>query len=157
VARKVLTLLVLAAGFVLLAQPAIAIGWGPESTYYKGIKRATGFGDFKNEGNTRAWNKITVTDEDDDGNAVYGVTNFYFRYTACETNYGTGGTDCTEDFRREDRQKTEEFKNDERTFDHRMSLLPTASRARAETFACVQMGWPVPDGCASAAYPTFDY
>ncbi|MGH9037294.1 MAG: hypothetical protein ACRD0O_16165, partial [Acidimicrobiia bacterium] len=64
--RKVVALLGLAAGFVVLAQPAIAMGWGPESTYYKGIKRATGFGDFKNEGNTRALNTITVTDEDDD-------------------------------------------------------------------------------------------
>lgn len=38
-----------------------------------------------------------------------------------------------------------------------MNLAPKASRVRAETFACVQMGWPVPDGCAPAAYRTFDY
>lgn len=36
-------------------------------------------------------------------------------------------------------------------------LAPAIARVRAKTFACVQMGWPVPDGCAAAAYPDFDY
>ncbi|MGH9035141.1 MAG: hypothetical protein ACRD0O_05200, partial [Acidimicrobiia bacterium] len=114
-------------------------------------------GEFKNDGNTRAWNHIRVIDEHDDGNAVYGVTSFYFRYTACDPNYGTGGVDCTDDFRREGRRKTDEFKGGKLDDKHSMNLLPTASQARAETFACVQMGWPVPDGCADAAYPTFNY
>lgn len=157
--RKALSILGLMAGFVIAAQPAIAEVWGPESTYYKNIKRATGEGNFFNQGNVRAVNEIKVTDEASDGNSVYGVTRFYFRYTKCEQNYNpyAPGRDCTDDFRRDSERNTAEFKGGFRTFSHRANLAPTGGRARAETFACVQMGWPVPDGCAAPAYPSFDY
>ena len=156
--RKAMSILALTAGLVILAQPAMAIGWGKESTYYNGIKRATGWGDFTNDGNVRALNRITVADEADDGNTVYGVTEFLYHQQGCEWDLSQGsGKDCTNDFHSMGTKKTSEFKNRTKTFDHKMNLTPGASRARARTFACVQMGWPVPDGCAPAAYPTFNY
>jgi hypothetical protein len=136
----------------------MAAGWGKESTYYEDVKRATGWGDFRNDGNVRALNVITVVDEADDGNNVYGVTKFFFRQHGCEADLSKeSGTDCREDFFSKGSKTTPEFKNRTKTFSHSKDLTPTASRARAETFACVQMGWPVPDNCAPAAYPTFDY
>lgn len=77
--RKVFTSSALLALTVALAAPAMAVSWGPNSTYYKGIKRATGSGSFTNVSNTYARNVIKVADNSNDGNRVYGVstTSFY--------------------------------------------------------------------------------
>lgn len=158
--RKALAIFGMTALLVIAAQPALGISWGPESTYYKGIKRATGEGDFRNDGNVRAHNKITVKDDaGKDGNNVYGVTEFYFLAHGCEMDFNPNGSGekCYEDYRSAGRKKTEEISDRTRTFDHKWNLAPNGKRARAETFACVQMGWPVPDGCAAAAYPGFEY
>jgi hypothetical protein len=156
--RRALSILGLTTSLVVLAQPALAIGWGPESTYYHGIKRATGLGDFFNEGNVRAVNQITVTDDARDHNRVYGVTEFLFHQRSCSWDLSQdSGKDCSDDFHSMGTRTTPEFENETKAFKHAMNLTATASRVRAKTFACVQMGWPVPDGCAPAAYPTFDY
>ena len=156
--RKSLSILGLTAGLVILAQPAMAMGWGKESTYYEGIKRATGWGDFRNDGNVRAVNEISVNDDADDGNNVYGVTEFLFYQHGCERDLSNeSGWACREDFHSKATKSTPEIANREGRFFHKNDLTPNARRVRAKTFACVQMGWPVPDGCASAAYPSFDY
>jgi hypothetical protein len=152
--RKAMSILGLTTGLVILAQPALAVGWGKESTYYNNIKRATGWGDFRNENNARALNEISINDDaHGDGNKVYGVTEFLFRQHECQA----ATTDCREDFHWKGTKTTPEIADREERFFHRKDLTPTASRVRAKTFACVQMGWPVPDGCARPVYPTFDY
>jgi hypothetical protein len=161
--RKSLSVLGLTVGLVILAQPVMAEIlereiWGPEPTYYDGIKRATGSGELRNDGKVRAVNRIQVVDDARDGNKVYGVTEFLFHQYDCERDLSKDtGQDCREDFHSKGTRSTEEFKNDTRTYEHRMDLEPNGFRVRAKTFACVQMGWPVPDGCAAAAYPDFDY
>jgi hypothetical protein len=152
--RKVLAILGLTMVLLLVAEPAMSLAWGPESTWYKGKKRATGHGDFFNDQNVRAINRMTVVDDaPEDGNKVYGYTSWYFYHRKC----WAGVEECETDFHREGHSSTAEFNGGAKVFDLKKSLLPTGSKARAQTFACAQMGWPVPDGCAPAAYPTFDY
>lgn len=50
--RKAMSIFGLTIGLVILTQPAMAIGWGKESTYYNGVRRATGWGDFRNDGSS---------------------------------------------------------------------------------------------------------
>jgi hypothetical protein len=156
--RKSLSILGLTTGLVVLAQPAMAVGWGPESTYYNEIKRATGLGNLWNDGNVRAVNDIEVVDDAKDNNSVYGVTEFLFHQHDCERDLSQeSGSDCRNDFHRKGTKTTREIEDRRETFRHKMNLTPTGSRVRIKTFACVQLGWPVPDGCAPAAYPGFDY
>ncbi|MGH8973956.1 MAG: hypothetical protein ACRD0C_12235 [Acidimicrobiia bacterium] len=159
--KKMLTILGLTAMMVIAAQPALAAVWGPQSTYYKGEKRATGKGDFTNDRNTYALNTITVVDDaPGDGNNVYGITRYYFFYNRCDAGPRTDD-DCYDTWNRDPRpDQTAEFHGGNslgQKFEHRKELHPLASKARVETFACVQMGWPVPDGCAPASYPSFEY
>lgn len=150
--RKLLTSVALLTLTVALAAPAMAVSWGPNSTYYKGIKRATGSGSFTNVSNTYARNRMTVQDNSNDGNTVYGVSITSFYQWECNVA-GQCGTIWTSSRR----ASTPEFSNATRSFTLDRTLSQTGSRARAQTFACAQMGWPVPDSCATASYPTFSY
>lgn len=153
--KKMPTILGLTATLVVAAQPALAAAWGPQSTYYKGEKRATGQGDFTNDRNAFAVNRMTVVDDAPrDGNTVYGVTTYFFFYNRCDGDIRTDD-DCYDSWHRDPRpDKTDEFHGGGpggKAFKHSEELDSRASKARIETRACVQMGWPVPDGCAPAS------
>lgn len=150
--RRALVVLVLVFAFVFTAQPVLAVAWGPNSTYYDGSKRATGWGDFYNSLNTYAKNKMTVRDDRNDGNNVYGKTEFFFYYYKC-----TATGSCSTDWNSSGTRSTGEWANTTKTVTVSMPLYSTGTKARGKSFACAQMGWPVPDSCAAAAYPSFDY
>lgn len=147
--RKGLVLLVLAAVTIGAAQTAMAVAWGPLSSYYNNIKRVTGWGDFYNEGFAYATNKITVRDDSNDGNTVYGRSLHQF--------WKWNNLQGTETWHGSTFMATPEFSNTTRTYYHKKGLDSQASKARVQTKACAQMGWPVPDSCTSTAYPSFNY
>lgn len=148
--RRVLAMAALTIGLLAVCAPAMAVTWGPNSSSYNGTKRVTGSGDFYNASNTYARSKMVVQDNRNDGNNVYGRTTFnFYGYRCnpgCETQWWTDIV-----------KSTPEFANTTRTYWLDRGLYGWGDRARGKTFACAQMGWPVPDSCAAASYPTFSY
>lgn len=148
--RRTLAMAALTIGLLGICAPAMAVSWGPTSSYYGGTKRVTGWGDFYNSGNTYARSKMVTRDDSNDGNTVYGRTMFNYyglRCTpTCETRWFVSTT-----------KSTPEFSNSTRTYWLDRGLYGLGDRARGKVFACAQMGWPVPDSCSPASYPTFNY
>ncbi len=87
------------------------------------------------------YNKFKLEDLRDDGNSVYGKTTFW-----CYR----GGW-----LYEDDTKATPEIEDWTQTFHLRDQLWPDATRARAESWVCVQLGWPVPDSCSAHALATF--
>jgi len=141
--RRAVSILAVTAGALALAFPAVAsaASWGPISSYYNGSKVVSGSGDFT--GGTRvASGTITVTDSKNDGNAVYGKTRFEYKYynTAQAAYVWTNWYTLS----------IAEFSNTTKTASSgsRDSQGPgLGTRGRSQV--CAQMGWPVPDSCAS--------
>ena len=148
--KRLLASTALAVGLLALAVPAMAVSWGPNSTYYNGTKRATGSGTFSNAGNTYARSVMKVTDNSNDGNNVYGRTTFSFYGYRCNPQ-------CESRWRTDLPKSTPEFANATRTYTLDRPLVSWADKARGSVFACAQMGWPVPDSCSPASYPSFSY
>jgi hypothetical protein len=150
--KKLLASLGLTCLVLGLSFPAMAVGWGPTSSYYKGIRRVTGYGSFYKLNNAVARDRITVRDDRNDGNAVYGRATFSFYEYHCDYV-----DRCASQWVVSARKGTPELSNRTSTFNLDRYLSGTGSRARVSTFACAQMGWPVPDSCAPSSYPTFNY
>ncbi|WP_314244022.1 hypothetical protein [Streptomyces sp. DSM 40907] len=135
----------LATGGVLLgtvvAGSASAVGWGSVTVSYDGKSRATAYGDFRNDRNIRAKNKVMSKDLAADGNTVYTTGNWYFENGAEVHALNTPEHNHTY------------------YVTHYLShpLEPTAKSVRGGTRACVQLGWPVPDTCSDQALPSFEY
>jgi hypothetical protein len=128
---------------LLIAMPAAAVKWGPVVAKYNDIDRASGRGDFTNQ-NPYANNEFKLRDLYDDDNNVYGKTTFW---------YYVGGY-----FREDETKSTPEISDlMSQTFHLRDQLWPNGTRARAESWVCVQLGWPVPDACSPHALATFRY
>ena len=156
--RKAIALAVLPLLIVLVAacepstEPQAVITpqqWGTKVSYYDGELRVTGKGVFYNDVNARAASYMDIDDPNDDGNAVYGVTDFMFwKYdSVCKCNV----------WKSKVRPTTSEWQNrrDQQTL--KTGLDGAASRARGVINVCAQMGWPIPNSCSSESYPTFDY
>jgi len=148
--RRFLAMAALTIGLLAACAPAMAVSWGPNSSYYKGVKRVTGSGNFYNVSNTYARSRMKVSDTSNDGNNVYGRTTFAFYGYRCQS-------DCQTKWWTDVALSTPGFGNTTRTYDLDRRLYGWADRARGSVFACAQMGWPVPDSCANAAYPSFAY
>lgn len=149
--RRLLATTVLTIGLLGIGVPAMAVAWGPTSSSYKGTRRVTGWGDFYNAGNTYARSKMVTRDDRNDGNAVYGTTEFSFYGYRCVSG------ECTTRWFSAGVRSTPEFSNSTRTYWLDKGLYGLGDKARGQTFACAQMGWPVPDSCAPASYPSFTY
>jgi hypothetical protein len=132
------------------AAPAGAVdNWGPTNAYYKNNLVATGSGYFSNDRGQYAANRIKVTDRRNDGNTVYGKTQFQF-LELCSPN-STAATWCN------DRELSTPETTGTVEVWLRRPLHPQAEKARGVSRACAQLGWPVPDACSPAAYVTFSY
>ncbi|MFE2326631.1 hypothetical protein ACFXD5_22315 [Streptomyces sp. NPDC059385] len=135
----------MAAGGVLLvtvmAGSASAVGWGSVAVSYDGKLRATAHGDFRNDRNINAKNKVMSKDLAADGNTIYTEGNWYFDNGAEVHSFHTPEHNHTYYV----------------THHLKFPLDSKAKSVRAATQACVQLGWPVPDTCSPAALATFDY
>jgi len=82
---------------------------------------------------------------------AYGKTNFLFfgPHNGCESDCWYSKTI----------QSTGEYDyyHTPIAMDLASRLEPFASKARGDSYVCVQLGWPVPDACSYHAYPSFDY
>lgn len=130
-------------GGMLLA-PVWAVTWGPVTAKYDGTARARGSGDFTNQ-NPYANNRFKLEDLKRDGNTVYGKTTFW--YLRGDWWY------------QDDTKATPEIGPGPRTetFNLRDQLAPDGRGARAESWVCVQLGFPVADSCSPHALATFYY
>jgi len=151
-----LKILVLAPLLLLLCaacepQPSIdnPIEWGPKVSYYNNQLRVSGNGRFYNDAASRAANLMSVADENNDGNTVYGVTDFYFWLY-------DSGCNCSQ-YKETGRQSTNEWENSTHSQTLKWNLDIASNSVRGASFVCAQMGWPVPNSCSSAALPTFSY
>lgn len=93
-------------------------------------------------------NRIRVQDRRNDGNAVYGRTDFQF-FRLCGT--ATADTWC-----QETRYSTPETSSVVEVY-LRRPLREDADKARGVSRACAQLGFPVPDACSNGAIVTFSY
>jgi hypothetical protein len=86
-----------------------------------------------------------------DGNSVYGTTQFQFYRTPSGAT-GPSWVTFTS-------KSTPEHAGAgvARVTSLQVGLRGDADRARGVTKACAQMGWPVPDSCSTSAFLTFSY
>ena len=143
---------VLAMAVTLLASCDVAsVGWGPVSSSYDGQTRVRGSGVWVNDSSVQAVNRISYRDTAPlDGNTVYVKTQVrWWTYNPSQdaVTWLGGTTKST--------PETSSSSYIERSV--AWSLNADGSRARAEPEVCAQMGWPVPDSCASGGVPTFNY
>ena len=138
-------------GALLLAEPALAAHWGPLSSSYKGKVRVQGEGDFYKYQGAYARSTMKITDKSNDGNNVYGKTQFQFYRVTTGSSSPSWIVSAT--------KSTPEHAGAgvARTTSLQVGLRGDADRARGVTQACAQMGWPVPDSCSDSAYTTFSY
>ena len=147
--------LVVAAG---LSQSAVAVNWGTLVASYNNQTRATALGNFYNEGYQYATNYYNLNDPSNDGNNVYGHTDFYWYGQDSSCGSDTLGHPYTCWFGGSRISTGEwDYWNTPKVFYLRKNLQGTATMARGKTTVCVQLGWPVPDHCAASTYPTFSY
>ena len=125
--------------------PSNPIGWGPISSSYNGQIRVRGDGRLYNDRAVNASNLMRVADMKKDGNSVYGVTNFYFRLydSTCS---------CTE-LKNMGRRSTKEWQDATHSQTVLFPLDPGSSYVRGASYACAQMGWPVPNSLQRARPP----
>ncbi|MBP7929585.1 MAG: hypothetical protein KA110_06430 [Acidimicrobiia bacterium] len=127
---------------------AASKSWGRVTSQYKGNVVVEGWGTHFNDRSLNAANTMTIKDRRDDGNNVYGKTTFYFWRPNAQgqVTWVQSGV-----------QSTGEWKNATRTVTVKVPLHPEGSQSRAESQACAQMGWPVPDSCSTGALTTWGY
>lgn len=123
---------------------AQAAGWGPLSASYDGSIRATAVGSTYATA-TQARNDYTLNDPSNDGNNVYGSSQFLFYYGGTFHSAGTVGTG------------EYDYSDTPLTFQMEKPLQELGTRARTSSKVCVQLGWPVPDRCSATALATFSY
>jgi len=139
------------------ATTVTAVNWGPIYAYYGDVMRTAGKGTFSNQNYSTALNHMYLNDVSNDGNNSYENVTFMF--------YGPNGS-CGADgsghnltcWWTKSRQTTGEYTyaNTPVWVDRSTGLDSAATQARGSTSVCVQLGWPVPDHCATAI-PTFSY
>ena len=80
---------------------------------------------------------------------MYGVTDFYFWLY-------DSGCSCSQ-YQQRGRKSTDEWENSTHSQTLKLAFDPQSNSVRGASFVCAQMGWPIPNSCSSAAYPTFSY
>jgi hypothetical protein len=153
-----ITVVATALGTALFSPPAHAVSWGTIYASYNNQLRTDAWGNFYNQGYQYATNQFWLNDMANDGNNSYGHTDFYWwgQNSSCGTDSLGNPLTC---WYGGSRISTGEYTYSNTPVTKYMSkgLQGTATLARGKSTACVQLGWPVPDHCASSAYPTFGY
>lgn len=144
------TLSLICAWMVLPIGQAVAVNWGPASTYYDGTERATGYGQFYNSRNQRAVTKYVLSDVKKDGMNVYGHTdgNIYGRQEIDDKSDGWYSAGS---------ESTAEISNTTRTMFTSFDLRPQGKVAQGDIQVCIQVGWPIYDECSVSSIPSFNY
>jgi hypothetical protein len=122
-------------------------GWGPLTSTYNGntVVRASGYTNKSAQGVT---DTFELQDPISDGNSVYGSARYLF---------WKSGSDGVYRWYTEAQDATPEISNKKATFTESAGLRTDSSRIRILSYACAQMGWPVPDSCSDAAIISYDY
>lgn len=138
------TLTLVAVAGVAEATVYTPVEWGPVSSSYDGQTVVEASGTFYNASNVSATNEFWINDPADDGNNVYGHTKFLY-YNG---SFWLHATKSTGEYSYANTPVTTYLSDD---------LQANSWKARGQSFACAQLGWPVPDSCSDSALPTFDY
>ncbi|MFJ6936684.1 hypothetical protein [Streptomyces sp. NPDC101132] len=127
--------------FTAVAESASAVAWGSVTVKYDGKPRAVAHGNFFNDRDTHARNKVMSKDLAPDGNTVYTAGHWYYE--------GAGEVFPL---------NTPEHNHTYYTTHYKTHPLDAKAKSvRGGTRACVQLGWPVPDTCSEEVLPTFSY
>ena len=121
--------------------------WGPLTSTYNGntVVRASGYTNKTSQGVS---DTFELQDPINDGNSVYGSARYLF---------WEAGTDGVYRWYTEAQDATPEISNRKATFTESAGLRTDSSRIRILSYACAQMGWPVPDSCSDAAIVSYNY
>ena len=130
-----------AVGFWAAVPVVEAASWGPVTSTYNGRVRVEGSGSHYNDRGVNAANRMAIKDRSNDGNNVYGATNFYF-WVQSSTGQMIWGD--------QRHKSTGEVANSTITRTLTTSLNDESEKSRAVSKACAQMSWPVPDSCGQA-------
>lgn len=127
----------------LMAGSASAAAWGTVTSKYDGKNRSSAYGNFYNERNVYATNKVLSKDLAADGNTIYTEGIWYFTGPNYEGQSHRNTPEHSHSY-----YVTKYMKN---------PLVGPADKVRATTAACVQLGFPVADRCSAAAIVTVSY
>ena len=139
----------------LLVATALVLGvlttgckpWGPVTSQYNGHTVVSGEG-YTNISASRVSDTLTITDTLNDGNSVYGSARYYFWLAGSSGDWA---------WRQTAGDATPEVENGKITSTESDGLRADSSRVRVISYACAQMGWPVPDSCSDPAIISDDY
>ena len=139
------SLVIVAVAVTMLASGCDA--WGPLTSTYNGntVVRASGYTNKTAQGVS---DTFELQDPINDGNSVYGSARYLF---------WEAGTDGVYRWYTEAQDATQEISNRKATFTESAGLRTDSSRIRILSYACAQMGWPVPDSCSDAAIVSYNY
>lgn len=121
--------------------------WGPLTSRYKGhtVVSATG---YTNKNAQNVSDTFNLVDPINDGNSVYGKVDYLF---------WERGIDGVYRWTLEAHDSTPEISNRKATFTESAGLHAESARVRLISYACAQMGFPVPDSCSGPAIVSYDY
>ncbi len=134
--------------------------WGPRTSTYNKVVRVEGSGVLSRKGGGSE-SKVTAKDRANDGNTVYGYTDFFWISESC-SSFGVskvieiGTSRCRTDTGWRTHRYTKAVNNKQVTetffqdWCNQDGYFCADYGYKIVTGSCAQMGWPVPDSCTYA-------